>query len=88
MTIQLHEVTPVTYGPHATRLDGMLFVCTGPEQEGAYRGASLVGDLFHDEVKDVWKVRVGDDEAYSPVRCRAEARARIVSEFRRGLRAA
>lgn len=82
MTVQHHELTPALIGPPTpTMLDGVLFVSAGPEAEFAWAADHIIGALYHDDESGNWAARF-DGGDLKPMRCRAEARARIVSAFR------
>lgn len=86
MTIQPHELTPLLIGPIApVVLDGVVFFTHRPEAETAWRDGVLIGELHHDDIENGWRARKVDNLGWSearPMRCRAEARAFIVSRIR------
>lgn len=82
MTIQAHELTPLLIGPPApVTLDGAVFFTWRPESEAAWRDGVMIGELYHDDDKNYWLARKGDGD-FRVMRCRAEARAFIVSRIR------
>jgi hypothetical protein len=68
-------------------LDGVVFEPNGPDRETARQDGVLLGEVELDEIFNQWRARgVNRDRSFDdwrPMRCKAEARAYLVT--RRGL---
>lgn len=64
--------------PEPFGLDGVIFIPLPGDVEDACRDGVLIGSLGIDDVYTEWQARKGDGE-FKLMRCRAEARAFLVS---------
>lgn len=77
MTIRPDEIATTPNSPFV--LDGCVFVPQPYEGEMVIRCCHVIGELGIDEENNTWRARKGEGD-WRPMRCRAEARAFLVSK--------